>query len=88
MIGETNGWLGSSIYLREILRREDGAPPPVDLDVEKINGDYIRKLIRNKRVNPLISDKFSDVIAIYFFYIKVYGRGCAIFSSKYFAKID
>ena len=53
MIGETNGWLGSSIYLREILRREEGAPPPVDLDVEKINGDYIRKLIRNKRVNAV-----------------------------------
>ena len=53
MIGETLGWLGSSIYLREILRREEGAPPPVDLEVEKRNGDYVRKLIRNKRVNAV-----------------------------------
>ena len=53
LIGETQGWLGSSIYLREILRREEGAPPPVDLDVEKANGDYVRKLIRNKRVNAV-----------------------------------
>ena len=53
LIGETQGWLGSSIYLREILRREEGAPPPVDLQVEKRNGDYVRKLIRNKRVNAV-----------------------------------
>ena len=53
LIGETQGWLGSSIYLREILRREEGAPPPVDLEVEKRNGDYVRKLIRNKRVNAV-----------------------------------
>ena len=32
LIGETTGWLGQSIYLREICGREEGAPPPVDLD--------------------------------------------------------
>jgi len=53
LIGETQGWLGSSIYLHEILRREEGAPPPVDLEVEKRNGDYVRKLIRNRRVNAV-----------------------------------
>src|SRR5690606_29287516 len=30
LIGETSGHLGASLYLREILKREDGAPPPVD----------------------------------------------------------
>ena len=53
LIGETTGWLGSSVYLSEILSREDGAPPPVDLRTEKLNGDYIRKLIRNRRVNAV-----------------------------------
>ena len=53
LIGETTGWLGASIYLSEILSREDGAPPPVDLQVEKLNGDYVRKLIRNRRVNAV-----------------------------------
>ncbi len=53
LIGETTGWLGSSIYLTSILSREDGAPPPVDLEKEKLNGDYIRKLIRNRRVNAV-----------------------------------
>ena len=31
LIGETQGWLGQSLYLRDICGREDGAPPPVDL---------------------------------------------------------
>ena len=53
LIGETTGWLGASIYLQQILSREDGAPPPVDLAVEKANGDYVRKLIRNRRVNAV-----------------------------------
>ena len=32
IVGETTGWLGQSMYLRELCAREDGAPPPVDLD--------------------------------------------------------
>ena len=31
LIGETQGWLGQSIYLRDVCGREEGAPPPVDL---------------------------------------------------------
>jgi phosphoribosylformylglycinamidine synthase len=39
--------LGQSIYLREILGREDGPPPPVDLAHEKRAGDFVRRLIRD-----------------------------------------
>ncbi|HEX6118858.1 MAG TPA: phosphoribosylformylglycinamidine synthase subunit PurL [Dongiaceae bacterium] len=45
LIGETNGHLGQSIYLRELHGREEGAPPPVDLAAEKRNGDFIRTQI-------------------------------------------
>ncbi len=45
LIGETRGVLGQSLYLREICGREEGAPPPVDLAVEKRNGDFVRSLI-------------------------------------------
>lgn len=45
MIGKNNGHLGASLYLREILGREEGAPPPVDLNEEKKNGDFVRSLI-------------------------------------------
>jgi len=47
LMGETNGHLGMSIYLREIHHREDGTPPPVDLALEKKNGDCVRALIHD-----------------------------------------
>ncbi len=45
LIGDTEGWLGQSIYLRDVCGREEGAPPPVDLAAEKRNGDLVRDLI-------------------------------------------
>jgi phosphoribosylformylglycinamidine synthase II len=53
LIGDTKGELGSSLYLREILGREDGAPPQVDLAAEKRNGDLVRGLIREGRVHAV-----------------------------------
>ncbi len=47
LVGATTGWLGQSIWLREIAGREDGAPPPVDLAVERANGDFVRTHILN-----------------------------------------
>jgi phosphoribosylformylglycinamidine (FGAM) synthase-like enzyme len=46
LVGETQGWLGQSAYLREICGREEGAPPPVDLPLERKTGDFIRGLVR------------------------------------------
>jgi phosphoribosylformylglycinamidine synthase II len=45
LIGETIGWLGQSMYVREICGREEGAAPPVDLIEERENGDFVRALI-------------------------------------------
>jgi phosphoribosylformylglycinamidine synthase subunit PurL len=45
LIGESVGWLGSSLYLREICGREEGLPPPVDLALERLNGELVRDLI-------------------------------------------
>jgi phosphoribosylformylglycinamidine synthase len=50
LIGETRGWLGQSLYLRELHGREDGAPPPVDLAAERANGDFVRGQIAIGRV--------------------------------------
>lgn len=44
-IGVTRGWLGQSLYLRELFGMEKGAPPPVDLEAERKTGELIRKLI-------------------------------------------
>ncbi len=51
LIGETRGWLGQSLYLREACGREEGAPPPVDLAVERRNGDFVRDQIDRRRVS-------------------------------------
>jgi phosphoribosylformylglycinamidine synthase II len=45
VIGEGAGHLGQSIWLREILGREEGAPPPVDLATERTLGEAIREMI-------------------------------------------
>ena len=50
LIGDNHGELGASLYLRELLGREDGAPPPVDLVAERRNGDFVRGLIHGKLI--------------------------------------
>ncbi len=45
MIGETREHLGCSAYLRDVAGRREGAPPPVDLAVERRNGDFVRQEI-------------------------------------------
>jgi len=53
VIGDTTGWIGQSVYLRDICGREEGAPPPVDLAVERRNGDFVRGLIRSGKVTTV-----------------------------------
>ena len=45
LIGGAPGWLGQSLYLRDVCGREQGAPPPVDLAAERRHGDFVRGLI-------------------------------------------
>jgi len=58
LIGGHGTHIGQSVYMREILGREDGAPPPVDLGRERRHGDFIRKTIRAGKVTAVhdISD--------------------------------
>ncbi|MQT13988.1 phosphoribosylformylglycinamidine synthase subunit PurL [Segnochrobactrum spirostomi] len=50
LVGGHGSHLGQSIYLRDVLGREDGPPPPVDLAIEKRNGDFVRGLIGARRL--------------------------------------
>ena len=45
LIGERGFHLGQSLWLRELHGREDGPPPPVDLDAERRNGAFVREQI-------------------------------------------
>jgi len=53
VVGVTRGELGASLYLRELFGREAGAPPPVDLEFERRNGDFVRGLIRSGMVSAV-----------------------------------
>ena len=41
LIGDTAGWLGQSLWLREVAGQEAGPPPPVDLAAERRNGGFV-----------------------------------------------
>lgn len=53
LVGKTNGHLGQSVYLRDICGQEAGPPPPVDLKVERANGDAVRMLITKGMVSAV-----------------------------------
>lgn len=47
LVGVSNGHIGCTQYLNIIEGREEGAPPPVDLELERKNGDFVRAHIQN-----------------------------------------
>ncbi|MEQ8965645.1 MAG: phosphoribosylformylglycinamidine synthase subunit PurL [Azospirillaceae bacterium] len=51
LIGETTGHLGASLYTRLATGADSGPPPPVDLAVERRNGDLVRALIAEGAVD-------------------------------------
>jgi phosphoribosylformylglycinamidine synthase II len=53
LIGATKGEFGASMYLRELGGREDGAPPPVDLGLERKTGDVVRTLIEGGQLKTV-----------------------------------
>ncbi len=58
LVGGHGSHLGQSAYLRDVLGREEGAPPPVDLARECRHGDFVRSLINHGQVSAVhdISD--------------------------------
>ncbi|HEX2793619.1 MAG TPA: phosphoribosylformylglycinamidine synthase subunit PurL [Croceicoccus sp.] len=53
VFGGESGHLGQSLYLREVLGREEGPPPPVGLDLARRSGETVRKLIADGAVTAV-----------------------------------
>jgi len=53
LLGAEAGHLGQSLYQEMMLGRNEGAPPPVDLDQERAAGELVRGLIRNGEVSAV-----------------------------------
>ncbi|WP_316859991.1 phosphoribosylformylglycinamidine synthase subunit PurL [uncultured Cohaesibacter sp.] len=51
LVGGHGSEMGQSLYLAEALGRQEGAPPPVDLETEKKHGAFVREAIRSGEVN-------------------------------------
>lgn len=66
LIGETRGHLGRSLLLSEVLGREEGDAPPVDLAAERRAGDFIRAANRAGHVSAAhdLSDGGLAVAAV------------------------
>jgi phosphoribosylformylglycinamidine synthase len=53
LFGATQGHMGRSRYLADILGRDEGTPPPVDLVAEKRIGDFLRAHIRSGLIDTV-----------------------------------
>jgi phosphoribosylformylglycinamidine synthase len=64
--GSLGGHLGQSLWLKEIAGLEAGAPPPVDLDDERRNGEFVRSLIDRGKVTAVhdVSDGGAAVALV------------------------
>ena len=49
-IGTPVGQMGQSLWLREVHGREDGPPPSVDLEAERLTGAFVRSKIASGRI--------------------------------------
>ena len=72
------GWLGQSLYQREVCGQEKGAPPPVDLAAEKAAGDVVRNLIRDGAVTAVHDLSDGGLLVAVAEMALVSGIGCTL----------
>ncbi len=53
LLGAECGHLGQSLFMEMMQEKREGAPPPVDLALERKTGDLVRTLIREKCVSAV-----------------------------------
>ncbi len=78
VIGDSQGHLGQSLWLRELYGREDGAPPPVDLAKERVHAEYVRQLIHDGKVNAVHDVADGGLLVALTEMALASGRGCVL----------
>lgn len=76
LIGEIRGELGQSLWLREICHREEGAPPVIDLTAERRNGDFVRRMIAEGRVEACHDIADGGLLVTIAEMVMASGTGC------------
>ena len=83
VVGDNNGDLGQSLWLREIRGREDGSAPDVDLAKERTHGTFIRKLIEDGKVNAMHDVADGGMLVALTEMALASGIGCQLMSNIY-----
>jgi phosphoribosylformylglycinamidine synthase len=78
VIGDNDGHLGQSLWLRELHGREDGAPPPVDLAKERSHAEFVRQLIQDGKVNAVHDVSDGGLLVALTEMALASGRGCLL----------
>ncbi|MCH7630039.1 MAG: phosphoribosylformylglycinamidine synthase subunit PurL, partial [Proteobacteria bacterium] len=83
VIGQSNGHLGQSLWLREIHGREDGEAPKVDLAAERRHGEFIRELIADGKVTAVHDVSDGGLLVALAEMALASGIGCRLVASIY-----
>ncbi|MCH4089839.1 phosphoribosylformylglycinamidine synthase subunit PurL [Acetobacter sp.] len=78
LVGETKGHLGQSLWLREILGRETGDAPDVDLTAERRNGDFVREQIQSGAVKACHDVADGGILITVAEMVMATGNGCTL----------
>ncbi|AQS84084.1 MAG: phosphoribosylformylglycinamidine synthase subunit PurL [Acetobacter aceti] len=78
LVGETKGHLGQSLWLREILGRETGDAPDVDLAAERRNGDFVREQIASGVVKACHDVSDGGILIAAAEMVMATGNGCTL----------
>ncbi len=78
VIGDNNGHLGQSLWLRELHGREDGDAPVVDLAAEKAHAEFVRKLIDEGKVNAVHDIADGGLLVALTEMALASGKGCVL----------
>jgi len=83
VVGETlglrgTGWIARSVYLRDLFAREEGAPPSVDLALERRVGDFVRGLITRGRITACHDVSDGGLIVAVAEMAMASGIGCSL----------
>jgi phosphoribosylformylglycinamidine synthase len=78
VIGDNNGHLGQSLWLRELHGREDGGAPTVDLNKERTHGEFVRQLVAEGKVNAVHDVADGGLLVALTEMALASGKGCEL----------
>ena len=83
LVGDTRGHLGQSLWLRYVAGREEGPPPPVDLDAELSAGNFVRGLVLEGTASAVHDCADGGALVAVAEMALAGGRGCTLAEPRF-----